>query len=144
MARRTMLWAWLVAAGCGGASEAPAGKPDLSAPAQDAAVPGQSFPGGEAPGDGMPCVTDQDCPPNDIYTGTNRPYNMRLCEYPIADGCAAVGHCFTVHAPFCGSIAELCGCDGTIVRSGCFYLPGGYASGPTTGASALTCRDGGS
>jgi len=83
--------------------------------------------------EGGPCVHDTDCPAPDF-----------TCAYAIADGCAAKGHCARFATPTCASIVLLCGCDGSKVPSGaCFYQPG-YAGGPTTGAGALTCGDGGS
>ena len=82
---------------------------------------------------GGPCVHDTDCPAPDF-----------TCAYAIADGCSAKGHCARFATPTCASIVELCGCDGSKVPSGaCFYQPG-YAGGPTTGAGALMCSDGGS
>jgi hypothetical protein len=81
---------------------------------------------------GQPCIKDQDCPSN-----------AWLCGYPIADGCAATGRCVArPPGPTCGTIVELCGCNGQPVGSGACRFPDGYASGPTTGGSS-SCPDGG-
>jgi hypothetical protein len=78
------------------------------------------------------CVTNDDCSSA-----------SEVCAYPLADGCAAKGHCVPVATPTCASIVELCGCDGTVVPGGsCFYDPG-YAGGPTTGGAEPACGDGG-
>jgi hypothetical protein len=90
---------------------------------------------------GSPCVTDQDCPPGTQYSPPNSAYNMRLCVYSIADGCSAVGHCADLQLPECSHLTPLCGCNGSVVRTGCGYQSG-YASGPTTGAPATSCVDG--
>jgi hypothetical protein len=88
--------------------------PDLSSPA----------------GEGDACVGNADCASPTL-----------LCAYPIADGCAAKGHCARVATPTCASVIELCGCDGKKVLSGPCYFQAGFASGPTTGAKL--CGDGG-
>ena len=81
---------------------------------------------------GEPCVTDSDCPSASL-----------VCAYPLADGCAAKGHCAAVPTPTCASFTVLCGCDGSQVRGGgCFYADG-YAGGPTTGGHAPNCSDDG-
>jgi hypothetical protein len=64
------------------------------------------------------------------------------CYYPIGS-CSAAARCIvdpSPNTPECGALEELCGCDGGQVVSGCGF-PGGYASGPTTGASF--CGDAG-
>jgi hypothetical protein len=103
-------------AGCGGASDDCGwdhSAPDMTTPTLE----------------GDPCVKDADCKSPSL-----------LCAYKIGS-CSAKGQCAKVPTPTCASIVELCGCDGTPVKSGaCFYATG-YASGPTTGASM--CSDGG-
>ncbi len=81
---------------------------------------------------GGPCVRDTDCPSNEYG-----------CGYKIADGCSAIGHCARIPSPTCGAIIILCGCDGSEVRSGACFYADGFAGGPTTGASSLSCHDGG-
>ena len=81
-------------------------------------------------GEGDPCNSNADC---------SSP--LLLCAFPIADGCAAKGHCARVATPTCASIVELCGCDGKTVASGPCYFQPGFAGGPTTGAKL--CGDGG-
>ncbi len=58
------------------------------------------------------------------------------CYFPIGS-CSAKAECVENPAPGtpgCGAEEELCGCDGSMVISGCGF-PSGFASGPTTGAS---------
>ena len=113
-------------AGCG-ASDVATG--DMSVPTQG----------------GGPCVTDSDCPAGSRVDLGNGGFGVVawVCSYKIADGCAAKGQCTQLPSPTCASFEELCGCDGQVVRSGpCFYASG-YAGGPTTGAAAPACSDGG-
>ena|GEM_PF-3444153 len=99
--------------------------------------------GNDAAAPGELCVHDSDCPPGTRFTAPNSAFNMRVCAYKLADGCAAVGHCADLPAKVCASYVPLCGCDGQEVRSGdCMYADG-YVGGPTTGAAASMCRDGG-
>ncbi|HZS40105.1 MAG TPA: hypothetical protein VFF06_24915 [Polyangia bacterium] len=84
---------------------------------------------------GGPCVVDTDCP----STSTE----FFVCAYKIADGCSAHGRCAPIHVPTCASFIELCGCDGSKVRSGSCMYQDGYAGGPTTGSPGPTCGDGG-
>ena len=58
----------------------------------------------------------------------------QVCVYKIGN-CSAQGECQDIPKPGCFSIAELCGCNGSIVTTGCGY-PYGYATGPTTGSQS--------
>jgi hypothetical protein len=112
-----MLLATAMVSGC---DDQPSSRPDFGMP--DLSMPTL---------EGDPCVTDVDCKSPTL-----------LCAYKIANGCGAKGQCAKIPMPTCASFTPLCGCDGSVVKSGsCLYQPG-YASGPTTGASF--CSDGGS
>jgi hypothetical protein len=94
---------------------------------------------------GQPCVTDTDCPEGgrvDLGNG-GLTTTAWLCAYKISDGCSAKGICMQIPSPTCASFIELCGCDGKSVRGGACFYADGYAGGPTTGASYLSCVDGG-
>ncbi len=120
----------LLLAACGDdvqGAAADLGAPDLAGP--DLAGPDLAL----LPLEGAPCVTDVDC---------DGP-RLLLCEYKIADGCAATGHCARIIVPTCNHVTELCGCNGNRVISGECAYPSGYASGPTTGAPLSACGDGG-
>ena len=55
-----------------------------------------------------------------------------ICAYKIGD-CAAHGECQDIPNPECGFESQICGCNGSLVTTGC-GIPDGYATGPTTGA----------
>jgi hypothetical protein len=44
--------------------------------------------------------------------------NVLLCEYKIADGCAATSLCARIIVPTCNHVTGLCGCDGKRVIAG--------------------------
>lgn len=64
------------------------------------------------------CTTDSDC------GGSN------LCEFKIADACAAVGVCFTPPppGPTCAAYSPACTCDNQTINVVCTRYPSGYAS----------------
>ncbi len=70
------------------------------------------------------------------------------CFFPIG-ACTSKGQCIVWPAPGaseCRAIEEFCGCDGTLVTSGC-DAPSGFATGPTTGTQSICptpTADGGS
>jgi hypothetical protein len=67
------------------------------------------------------------------------------CFFEIGS-CTAKGECFVFPAPGnagCNAIEDLCGCNGTMVTTGC-DAPSGYATGPTAGAHACSDTDAGS
>jgi hypothetical protein len=75
-------------------------------------------------GTGVECGPSESCP------------SGSTCFYPIG-ACGTKGQCFadpSPETPECGAIEALCGCDGTLVTTGCGFPPG-FASGPTIGDS---------
>jgi len=71
---------------------------------------------------GSVCTTNADCA------------SGQRCLFPIGS-CSATGQCESgPSGPEGNSEEELCGCNGSIVATGCGF-PNGFASGPTTGAS---------
>jgi hypothetical protein len=70
------------------------------------------------PSVGRACTNDNDC---------NSPFT--LCEFPVADGCSAVGHCRLSTSP-CTAVRWACGCNGQMVISGACEYDDGYAAGP--------------
>jgi hypothetical protein len=73
------------------------------------------------------CSSEDDCPP-----GT-------ACYFAIGS-CSPSGRCLERPAgngPQCGVIVPLCGCNGSMVETGCGY-PNGYSSGPTLGDRVCT------
>ena len=95
----TLLLPVLLHAGCG--DDVQGATVDLGAP--DLAGPDLAM----LPLEGAPCVNDADC-------GGPGPL---LCQYKIADGCAATGHCVRIVVPTCKGFVELCGCGGGWVES---------------------------
>jgi hypothetical protein len=80
------------------------------------------------PIDGKVCTTNADCPSG--CTNPSCASDQFLCNFAVADGCGAIGHCRPVHVPTCASITYACGCDGKRVDdSACFY-DSGFAGGP--------------
>ncbi len=72
-----------------------------------------------AAGTSPSCVTDADCAVG------------RLCGYPIAAGCTAIGACYDGQTgPPCDSFVPACACDGTTVKLDCDDLPAGIAARP--------------
>jgi hypothetical protein len=94
----------------GGSSTDGAPEVDATAPALDAG----------ADGAGGACSADGDCGPG------------RLCSFRIADGCAAVGVCFTPPppGPMCEVYEAACTCDNKTINIACTIYPDGYASAP--------------
>jgi hypothetical protein len=64
------------------------------------------------------CVSDADCPNND------------LCGYLEAAGCAATGVCFASPGAVCLAFSPGCACDGSQINVACTGLPSGYYSKP--------------
>ncbi len=77
---------------------------------------------------GSDCQTDSDCD------------SGQSCIYPIADGCKAKGKCEAPSGTPCRSIAEYCGCDGSIVYVGGCSFSG--APAPVQSGFAGDCGHG--
>lgn len=52
-----------------------------------------------------------------------------ICGFPIAEGCAAQGACFTP-GPVCNGFEPGCACDGQTIDIECVGLPAGFATQP--------------
>jgi hypothetical protein len=82
---------------------------------------------------GASCIHSSDC-----SIGT-------ACAYPMADGCAAKGHCVDDTGPLCNSFSPGCACDGTTINIVCNGLPDGFATKPLASKGQCTTSiDGGS
>ncbi len=103
---------------CSGAMEA-----DLNTPS-DGGGDGGTGSDARSAGDGsagiITCTTDSDCG------------GSALCEYKIADRCAAVGVCFTPPppGPMCAAYSAACTCAQQNINVACTRYSSGYASNP--------------
>jgi hypothetical protein len=84
---------------------------------------------GCGPGD---CNSDSDCS------------SGQSCLFPMGN-CSARGECRSLdesngctHTPTCNALESLCGCDGTMVTTGCGF-PQGWATGPTPATQNDAC-----
>jgi hypothetical protein len=83
-----------------------------------------------SPSDGSPgCASDADCS------------SGKVCGFPEAGGCGAVGTCFTAPTVICNAYSPGCACDGSEVDVICNGLPTGYVRKPLAHTGA--CVDGG-
>ncbi|HEX4460786.1 MAG TPA: hypothetical protein VIA18_22560 [Polyangia bacterium] len=127
--RLVLVFALLLGACGGNGNGGDAHAPDLQAPScgSNHDMLGTDM---TVPGVGKACTTNADCPPVAV-SGPSDPNagELLICNYPIADGCSAVGHCELIPLPACASITTVCGCNGQPVLEGCSYQPGS-AGGP--------------
>ena len=82
---------------------------------------------------GSACTTDSDC------NGSNP---RGKCQFAIADGCNAKGHCYEPpsNTVQCQLFTNACGCNGTAARVGCFWQDG-YASAPVIPGETNALQD---
>jgi hypothetical protein len=121
----------VLALGCTGSND---GAPDASQVANTLRA-SDLYPDGGCAGCGLPCAKESDC-------GTGL-----VCGYKVEDGCAAQGVCVPrwplIGQAACAALVQSCGCDGTVVTTGCNYYAG-YAPAPVSPGNFSCMEDGGS